>query len=53
MVWLFIIFLVFSAFFAPVWIRYGFKEKDNFVLGAGFLQVGLSALWILLIYIYI
>jgi len=49
MLWLYILLLIFAGILAVVWIRYGLKEKDMFVLGAGLLQVGLGILWILLI----
>lgn len=51
MLWFYILLLVFAGITAPVWLHYGFKEKDHLVLGAGILQVGLAIIWILLIII--
>ena len=49
MLWLYIVLLCAAIFLAVLWLRYGIKEHDHFVLGAGLLQVGLGVLWTILI----
>ncbi|NVM52719.1 MAG: hypothetical protein HWN66_03365 [Candidatus Helarchaeota archaeon] len=53
MLWLYIPLLVISVFLAVVWLRYGLKEHDSLVLGAGVLQVGLGILWTILIILWV
>ncbi|NVM27839.1 MAG: hypothetical protein HWN65_03265 [Candidatus Helarchaeota archaeon] len=45
--------LVFAVVLAVAWVRYGIKEHDSLVLGAGIFQVGLGILWTVLIIVTI
>lgn len=49
MSWFLILLLVVTTFLAILWVQYGVRKHDTFVLACGLVEIGLDVLWALLL----